>query len=305
MSSLLKSPVLRALPAGTRAPRYETMQGILFMLAATAVFSVSDATAKYLTQAMPVMEIAWIRYVTFVVLTWPPALRHGPAGLATRRPWLQLLRGLAIVGSALLFISGVRTLPLADATALSFAAPLIITALSVPVLGETVGPRRWIAVSIGLIGVLLVVQPGTGAFQPAAALPLLSAVLWAVGMILTRQLAPTDSATATLAWTALTGLVVSSALLPFSFAVPSPTQIALGVLIGVVSTAGQGFVALAYRAAAASVIAPFSYAQLITSTLLGLVLFGARPGPATLLGAAVIAASGLYVAHRERRSEPC
>jgi drug/metabolite transporter (DMT)-like permease len=201
----------------------------------------------------------------------------------------------------LLFIYGVRTLPLADATALSFAAPLMITALSVPVLGETVGLRRWIAMIIGLIGVLLVVQPGTDAFQPAAILPLLSAVLWAVGMILTRQLAATDSVTATLAWTALTGMIVSSTLLPFTFVVPSLTQIGLALVVGVFSSAGQGFVALAYRQAAASVIAPFSYSQLISSTLVGYVVFAATPGPAMLLGAAVIAASGLYVARQERR----
>jgi drug/metabolite transporter (DMT)-like permease len=299
MSLPLNSSALPALPASAAA-HSALVRGVLFILAAAAVFSVSDTTAKQLTQSLPVMEVAWIRYVLFVVLAFPPALRRGVTGLATRRPWLQLLRGGAIVGSALFFIFGVRTLPLADATALSFAAPLMITALSVPVLGETVGLRRWIAVSVGLIGVLLVVQPGTGAFQPAAALPLGSAVLWAVGMILTRQLASTDSATVTLAWTAASGLAVSSVLLPFNFVVPSLSQIALGVVIGVFSSAGQGFAALAYREAAASAIAPFSYAQLITSTLLGYLVFGARPGFATLLGAAVIAASGLYVVQRKR-----
>jgi drug/metabolite transporter (DMT)-like permease len=104
-----------------------------------------------------------------------------------------------------------------------------------------------------------------------------------------------------LAWTAATGLVVSSVVLPFNFMVPSPTQIGLGLVIGVFSSAGQALVALAYRQAAASVVAPFSYAQLITSTLLGYLVFAARPGAATLIGAAVIAASGLYVAHGERR----
>jgi len=301
MSSLLKSSAPSAVPASTSAPRNDPVRGILFILAAAIFFSASDGMAKFLIQSMPVMEVAWVRYVVFAVLTCLPMLRHGPATLATHHPWLQLLRGGAVVGSALLFIFGVRPLPLADATAISFAAPLIITALSVPFLGETVGLRRWIAVSVGLVGVLLVVQPGSDAFQPAAILPFLSAVFWAGGAIITRQLAATDSTAATLAWTAFTGLVASSVLIPFDFQVPSLAQAALGLFLGLVSSAGQSFVALAYRQAAASVVAPFSYAQLITSALLGYLLFNARPGAATLLGAAVIAASGLYVARQEHR----
>jgi drug/metabolite transporter (DMT)-like permease len=163
-----------------------------------------------------------------------------------------------------------------------------------------VGLGRWIAVGVGLTGAVIAAQPGTSAFTGAAAFPVLSAATWAVGIVLTRRMAPTESASTILAWTAGTGLALLTCLLPFNAVVPTARELALCLFIGVSASAGQWMVVLGYRRAPASLLAPFSYLQLIWSTALGYIVFNGRPGPATIVGATIIAASGLYSAHRER-----
>ncbi len=293
-------PTAVLVPATVLPRADEPLRGILLVIGASMLFSTSDATAKYVTQTLPVIEVAWVRYAVFVLVALVPAARQGRALLRTRQKWLQTGRGVAVVLSAILFIFGLRVLPMADAAAINFVSPLFITALSVPLLGETVGWRRWLALAVGLSGAVLAAQPGTGAFGPAALFPLLSAAAWAIGMIFTRQLAATDRPTTTLAWSAMSGLAVLTLLLPGSARLPTVTELGLCGLIGVVAASGQWLVVLGYRCAPASLLAPFSYLQLISSGLLGYLVFGARPGTATLVGATVIAASGLYTASRER-----
>ncbi len=289
-----------ALPPIAAQRADEPLRGILLVIGALLLFSTSDATAKYVTRTLPAIEVAWVRYAVFVLLTLAPAVRQGPALLRTRRLWLQLGRGVAVALSALLFILGLGKLPLAEAAAINFVSPLFITALSVPMLGEKVGLRRWLALAVGLGGVVLAAHPGSGAFQAAALYPLLSAAAWAIGMIFTRQLAATDRPATTLAWSALSGLALLSVFLPGEARLPDATELWLCILIGVVAASGQFLVVLGYRLAPASLLAPFSYLQLISSGLLGYIVFAARPGNSTILGAAVIAGSGLYTASRER-----
>jgi drug/metabolite transporter (DMT)-like permease len=265
----------------------ERLRGILLLISATMLFSSSDAMAKYVTATLPVIEVAWVRYVVFVLLALLPAARDGAGLLLTRRPWLQAIRGVAVVASALLFILGLQVLPL-------------ITALAVPLLGERVALGQWIALLAGLSGAVLAAQPGAGAFRFGAAFPLLSAVAWAFAMVITRQLAATEQSGTTLLWTAASGLLVLTCLLPFGARWPSGVELTLCLSIGVVASGGQWLVVLAYRLAPASLLAPFSYLQLIWSTLLSYVVFGARPAVTTLIGAAVIAGSGLYAAGRQR-----
>jgi drug/metabolite transporter (DMT)-like permease len=190
---------------------------------------------------------------------------------------------------------------MAEAAAVSFASPILITVLSVPVLAEVVGLRRWMAVAAGLLGVLVVVRPGTAAFQPAALFALASSVCWSTASVLTRKMAAGERATTTLLWSAVSGFVVLSAMLPGQAIWPAPAHLALAVVLGVVASSGQYLLVLAYRYAAASLLAPFSYLQLIWATVLGWLVFGALPDGMTLLGAAIIVASGLYTAGRERR----
>ena len=292
-----EAPPLR--PPATRPE--DPLRGILLVLAATCCFSVSDALAKVLAQTLPPIEVAWLRYVAFVALTLLPLARRGGLRvLRSRQPGLQVLRGVGVVGSAVAFTAAVQALPLAEATAINFVSPAFITVLAILFLGEQVGWRRWAAIVVGLVGVLIVVRPGSGAMQAAAIFPVLTAASWACAVIVTRKMAGVDPPATTLLWSAGVGLVLLSLLVPFVWITPSWPEVALGFLIGAVSTAGHGLVVLAYRVAQASVLAPFSYAQLLTSTLAGLAMFGAVPDGWTLVGAAVIVASGLYTAHRER-----
>lgn len=286
----------RAAPGGADDP----LRGILIQLSAVALFSVSDAMAKKLGESLPPVEIAWLRYLVFVTLMALPLLRPGGARLLrSRAPGLQVLRAVGVVGSAILFILALQRLPLAEATAINFVSPVFITALSVLVLGEVVGWRRWSALAVGLCGALVVIRPGTEAVQTAALLPIASSACWAVAAVVTRRIAGLDAPETTLIWTSGVGFVLLT-LLPFGVVMPTWPQLLLGLAIGAVSSVAQALVVLAYRAAPASVLAPFSYAQLVTSGLLGLVVFGALPDGWTLLGAGIIVASGLYTAHRER-----
>ncbi|AWK88110.1 DMT family transporter [Azospirillum thermophilum] len=289
--------------ASIPAPRRDDpVRGILMVVLAVAFFSCSDAMAKYLNQTLPSIEIGWMRYAVFTVIVLPLAMAFGggPRVIRTQRPVLQILRGLGMLGSALFFIFAVRSLPMAEAAAISYISPTFVTALSIPLLGERVGIRRWIAVLVGLMGVLIVARPGGAAFQPAAIFPVLSAMSWACGIVITRKMSGHEDTATTLVWTSLTGFVVLSVLLPFDMRMPTGFEMLLGLGIGVVSTIGQYMMVVAYRFGSASLLAPFSYVQLIWSASLGYLVFSAIPDAWTFVGTAIIAASGLYTAHRER-----
>jgi drug/metabolite transporter (DMT)-like permease len=275
--------------------------GIAFMVLSTMFFSGSDVITKALTSSLPSAEIAWLRYVVFSLLVIPLlSASGGSAALRSRRPDIQVLRGLGMVGSALLFTTGLHFLPVAEASAINFISPVLITALSIPLLGEVVGWRRWTAAFVGLLGVLIVIRPGSDTFGIAALLPLLGATSWAGAAVVTRMMSGTDQPVTTLAYSAFVGLAVLSAIVPFTWVTPTWNEIGLGLCVGILSTAGHWLVILAYRHAAASIIAPYSYIQLIWTGALAYIVFGSLPDAFTVLGAGVIAASGLYTAYRER-----
>jgi drug/metabolite transporter (DMT)-like permease len=271
------------------------------MVASTVFFACSDVITKKLAGSLPPAEIAWLRYGTFSLLVVPLILTNGGGTLLrSQRPGLQVLRGLGMVVSALLFTVGLRFLPVADATAIYFISPILIMALSIPFLGEVVGWRRWLAALVGLMGVLIVIRPGTGAFETAALLPLFGATSWAAAAVVTRKMSGRDHSLTTLAYSAFVGFFVLSAILPFTWVMPKWDEIALGLCVGILSTIGHWLVIIAYRHANASTIAPFSYVQLVWAGTLGYLVFGATPDTWTIAGAGVIAASGLYTAYRER-----
>jgi drug/metabolite transporter (DMT)-like permease len=193
-----------------------------------------------------------------------------------------------------------RFLPIAEASATSFVAPLLVTALAIPFLGERVGLRRWIATAVGLAGVLIILRPGTSAFHIAAFFPLVSASAWACALIMTRMMSGKEHATTTMAYSSIVGFAVVTALVPFVWVNPTWHDILFGVIIGIASTAGQWIVVLAFRYADASALAPFSYTQLLWVSFLGFFVFGEIPDVWTTTGAIIIVASGLYTAHRER-----
>jgi drug/metabolite transporter (DMT)-like permease len=285
--------------APARADR--PFRGIALILASTVFLGASDVTAKYLSTSLPSIEIAWIRFLVFALIMVPAMVPGSPLfALRTPRPGLQLMRGVALLSSSLFFISGLRFLPIAEASATGFVSPLFVTALSIIFLAERVGLRRWLATAVGLIGVLIILRPGTSAFHPAAFFPLVSALAWACTLIMTRMMSGRERAATTMTWSSITGVCILSALVPLVWVAPSWHDILFGVFIGVASTAGQWIVVLAFRYADASVLAPFSYTQLLWVSILGFLVFGELPDIWTVTGAIFIVASGLYTAHRER-----
>ena len=293
----LKKPAAPAAPARADRP----FRGIGLILASTVFLGASDVTAKYLSATLPSIEIAWIRFLSFAIIMVPAMLPGSPLfALRSERPGLQLLRGVALLSSSLFFISGLRFLPIAEASATGFVAPLFVTALSIVFLGESVGVRRWLATAVGLVGVLIILRPGSGAFHPAAFFPIVSALAWACTLIMTRMMSGRERAITTMTYSSITGVCILSALVPFVWVTPNWHDILFGVFIGIASTAGQWIVVLAFRYADASVLAPFSYTQLLWVSILGFVVFGEVPDIWTVTGAIFIVASGLYTAHRER-----
>ena len=283
------------------------MRGILLILGSTVFLASSDAMAKYLSRSLPAFEIGWIRFLVFFLIMLPVVLlpkSMRPAGAAnplrSARPLMQVLRGLALLSSSVFFIIGLGHLPIAEAAATAFIAPMFVTGLSIAFLGEKVGIRRWLATFVGLFGVLVIVRPGTAAFHPATIFPILSALGWALTLVLTRKISGADRAITTMAFSAVTGFLVMSMLVPYVWIAPTWQQVLIGVAIGLSSTAGHWIVVLAFRYADASVLAPFSYSQLVWVTLLGFFMFGEVPDAWTFAGAAIIISSGLYTAHRER-----
>jgi drug/metabolite transporter (DMT)-like permease len=290
-------PVARTAPARADHP----FRGIALIFLSTVFLGASDVTAKYLSASLPSIEIAWIRFLVFAVIMMPAMTSASPLfALRTERLGLQLMRGAALLASSLLFISGLRFLPIAEASATGFVAPLFVTALSILFLGENVGLRRWLATAVGLIGVVIILRPGTGAFHPAVFFPIMSALAWACTLIMTRMMSGRERAVTTMAYSSIVGVGILTALVPVVWVAPSWHDVLLGIFIGIASTAGQWIVVLAFRYADASVLAPFSYTQLLWVSILGFVIFGEIPDVWTVIGAAFIVASGLYTAHRER-----
>ena len=287
----------RVAPARADRP----FRGIALILTSTAFLGISDVTAKYLSATLPSIEITWIRFVVFALIMTPAMVPGSPLyAMRTPRPGFQLLRGMALLSSSLFFISGLRFLPIAEASATSFVSPLLVTALSIAFLGESVGLRRWLATAVGLIGMMIILRPGTSAFHPAMFFPLASALAWACTLIMTRMMSGWERASTTMTYSSIAGVCILSSLVPFIWVAPSWQDLLLGILIGFASTAGQWIVVLAFRYGDASVLAPFSYIQLLWASILGFLVFGEVPDIWTVTGAVFIVGSGLYTAHRER-----
>lgn len=274
-----------------------TLVGILALLASMALFPVSDVASKVLTASLPGIEVAWLRYLVFVIMTVPLLLR-GRGVLRTSRPGVQVGRSVAAAASTSLFIAAFSVMPVANATAIGFLAPVVVTAMAALFLRETVGIRRWSAALVGLAGVLVIVQPGGSTFAIASLIPLCGSIASASTVIGTR-LVKDERPETTLLYAALIGFAVVSGLTVFVWQTPTWNEVAVGGITGFFATLASLMQVYAYRNAPASLLAPFSYTQLLWAAGLGYVVFGTVPGPAMLCGAAIIAASGIYTAWRE------
>lgn len=279
------------------------LRGILYIMIAVSFFALLDAVAKYLSTFYPVAGIVWARYF-FQVLAMLMVLgpRLGMGLLQTKRPGLQLARGAMLVCASLTFFTALSLMPLAETSAVSFTAPLIIMALSAPLLREHVDGPAWIAVCLGFSGVLLIIRPGTGAFSWIALLPLCTAFFNASYQLLTRKLSGIDSTLPTLFYGGLIGAVIMSCILPFCWVTPQGAFHAfLFVMLGVLAGIGHFVLIKAFNHAPASSLAPFIYVQVVAVLLLGYLVFDSFPDPWSLTGMTIIVASGIFMATRQAR----
>jgi drug/metabolite transporter (DMT)-like permease len=289
---------------GTVQAQKNIQAGILFLLGAIGFITVVDTAAKYMTADLPPLELVWGYFLgIFVCLLGLAASKGGslPRLLTTRRPLLHLGRtGLLVLSISLLFVA-LKYMSLADATAISFTSPLFITLLAIPILGERVDRARWLAVIAGLVGVLVIVRPGSGLASWISMLPLLGAVSFAAFQIVTRMLASTENTFATLFYTGAGGLAWSSLALPFIWVTPEPKYLLAFMIQGALGVGAHLCMIKAFALAEASLLAPFNYSKLIWAAATGYIVFGDIPSLNTLVGATIIALAGLFMMLHERR----
>lgn len=286
--------------AGARAGP-QSGRAIALVLVAVVLFSVYNALSKWLAGAYDPLQIVFFRGLfglvpVLLLVAWEGG---GPASLRSRRPGLQVARAGLALGANVCFILSYRAMPLADAVAIGYAAPIFVTMLSVPLLAERVGLRRWSAVVVGFLGVLLIARPGVGVFEPAALFAITGTLLYAGTIITTRQLGGVDPAVATMAHSTGFYAVACALALPFVWVMPSLVDLGLFVALGGVAGIGMFCFIQAYRLAEASTLAPFDYTAMVWATVFGFLIWGEVPTLITVTGIAVIAGSGIFIAQRE------
>ena len=277
---------------------------VLLIIASGTALAGMDALAKFLALEVPIIMVLWGRYFFHTVITFGAysAKTRSLRFLRARRPGLQFLRAAALFGATFFMYLAITRMPLGDAAAIQFLAPVLVTALSGLLLGEYVGPRRWMGVACGFIGVLLVARPGSGVLGWNALLPLATAVLLAIYMMMTRIIRNQDDPATTTFYSTALGALVLSALVIFYWQTLSNFQWGLMIAMGAAGAGGHFMLVKAFHSAEASMLAPFTYAQVLAAILWGYLLFADIPSPWTISGAGVVIASGLYVWYRETRA---
>lgn len=284
------------------ALKHKPLRGIALILIAIATFSVMDTIAKYLSQSYPVGSVVWARYaINLLVLSAFLVVRGEVKRIRTERPTTQIVRGLMLGASTLLYFTSLTVLPLAEAASIGFVLPVFVAILAVPMLGERIDMPRVIAIVVGLSGALIVVRPGTALFTIYALLPVAMALCNAFYQILTRKIAGLEHPLTSLFYGSLIGTVMSTFLLSAGVAMPVGwLHWTLFLTLGVLATIGHFVLIRAFDYAPATLLAPFVYSQLLWVMLLGWFVFGDFPDGWSMVGMAVIVASGLYIANRQR-----
>ncbi|NDR56904.1 DMT family transporter [Pseudoruegeria sp. M32A2M] len=275
--------------------------GLLLLAFGFALMATVDMIAKYLSQTVHPFQIVWFRQIGLLVVAVTFLALKGPGLLRTTRPVLQVVRGSTAVFSALCFITAISFVPIADATAVTFVAPLMATAMGALFLREPVGRRRWTAVFLGFVGALIVIRPGFGVFHPAIGLVAVAAAFFAIRQILSRVIAATDRTSTTIVYTGLTSFVLLSMLQPFVWQWPQDGRmILLLVVMAVCAAVSEILVIRAFEVAQVAVVAPMHYSIMIWATLYGWLIFGQLPDGWTWAGTALIFATGIFLIYRER-----
>ena len=280
----------------------QVLTGIGLAVLAGFLFVTSDTVVKVVREDLPVAMVVWGRFIMHLLLMFIlfPGRKIIPL-LKVNNPKLIIGRGLLLLTCTCLFFTAIGYIGLAEANSIMFISPFFVVALSIPLLGEKVGIRRWSAVLVGFIGILIVLRPGFQEIHWAYLLIIGCAFFFALFTIITRTLSFTETATSMWFYTALVGTIGSSSVVWFYWETPTPFQWLLLLVIGAIGGGSHYIVIKAYNRAAASLLAPFQYVQILWATIYGLLVFNNFPDSWTLLGTIIIIASGLYVWMRERQ----
>ena len=283
------------------APRIQNSRlGIFLLSAGVAFFGVGEACVKTLAAEYDILQVVRARYVFHALVFLAIFSRSGIISqMKTSRPFLHIARSITLMIGTVSFFTALIYLSLTEAVAINFVAPLLVTALSIPFLGEKVGPRRWAAIFVGFLGVLVIIRPGLGVMHWAAFLPLITAISYAGYQIMTRIAGRTEDTKTSLFWTSTVGVIVMSCIVPFVWQAPDTTAWVIMVATGAVFGFGHYLLIRAFEVAAVSTLSPFLYTQIIWVTIISIVVFDQFPDQFSILGAAIVIGSGLYIWHRE------
>ena len=277
-------------------------RGIILMIVAVTFFNLKDGLAKYLSEFYPVLALLFFQYgVMFVTVLPIIVFRDGWHSLVTKNPFSLFLRGgIGVVALGLLFLA-VSKIPLAEAYAIIFIAPIVVTLLSPFLLGENVGIRRWIAVVGGFVGVLLVIQPGFQEFHFGMIIAVASGIMWGLYGIVTRKLTQQELPRIMMIYASFIAIIGVSPLLPTHWVSPHLDHSLMIVAMGALATGGHALMVYSYAAAPATVVTPFLYASIIAATLQGYFIFGDFPNLIAWVGISIIIACGIYITLREAK----
>lgn len=274
--------------------------GIFLIVLAMIILPIMDAITKHLGTTLPVTQIVWARFAFHLAVILPYVLHgFGPGALVPPLPRLQLLRSGCMILATMLFIAGLRFLPVADALALFFVAPLIVTALAPVFLKEQVGLRRWLAVVVGFCGTLIIIRPGFAEVTGGTFLALGAGAAFGSYLLVTRRLSGSTNPLVTHSFTGIVGTAVMSCAIPFLWVPPTLLEWVLLISVGLISALGHYLILRAYDFATAPILAPFAYTEIVMATVVGYVWFGDVLDRWTALGVAILVGSSIYISLRE------
>ncbi len=277
------------------------LKGIVATLIATLLFASQDAVTKHLMSSLHISQILFVRFSVFTVFAL--ILCHQRNGiliaLRANRPWLQISRGLMIVIEMVIFAYALHLLGIAPTHALFASFPIMVTALSIPLLGEAVGMRRWVAVITGFLGTLIILKPGFGVIHPGALIALLGGLMFALYNLMTRLAARTDSFETSLLYFGLVGLAFSTLLVPFYWKMPNIQESGWLLVVSMTGMIGHYLLIKALEITPAAVLQPFNYFILLWAMIVGYLIYDEVLDPVTLLGATIVISSGIFIARRE------
>ncbi|CAN7352302.1 DMT family transporter [Pararhizobium sp. LjRoot255] len=276
--------------------------GYIFVLLAISIFSIQDALSKHLGGLYPPVLITMIRYWAFAAFAIAMASRTQgglSAAAKTKRPILQILRGVLLAFQIVIVIFSFATVGLAHSQAIFSSGPLFVALLSMPLLGERVGWRRWTAIIIGLLGVLLILKPGSGSFDLKLLIPISSSLIFAIYVISTRLVSRDDTAMTSFFYTGVAGAVAITAIGPFYWTTLAPLDWIWMLMLCITGTTSHFFLIKAYELLDAAEVQPLTYLQLVFASIIGVVIFGETIGPNLIAGSAIVVCAGIFTVWRE------